>query len=436
MGERVRVVRHDGRLLAAKEPGESGARGLRAEAEVLHRVQVPGVVELVGLSDGDHPTLLTRWVGPRSAADLPLPVSPERAAAITLAVAATVGRLHRAGIVHGDLDPTHVLLDADGRPVLCGFGGAGPIGAPERRPATDPGPGGDVPARPSRRPADDVAGLGRLLEHLLGPVGCPEPGGRLGWSSRRAASRRRALRALAARAHAPDPDARPSVTAFAHSIRRLVPDAQLGGEARPATAPPRPSRARPATRPVDPAHGAAPRRSPALRSAIPVVLVLGAVSAAGYFGLSAWWAPARERTAVADTRPTPGAPTTTTGRPTPVPSTRPTTTTTTTTALLEVAPVVEHDGRRYAIGAPGDVVLVGPWRCDGRPLPAVVHPADGTVHVFGEWAPSGGSVRATAVATVPGADGLRAVGVSADCADLLVTGSGRDLTTLTAEDLR
>jgi hypothetical protein len=163
-------------------------------------------------------------------------------------------------------------------------------------------------------------------------------------------------------------------------------------------------------------------------------MVLGAVSAASYFGLSAWWAPARERTAVADTRP--GASTSTTGRPAPVPSTPTTTSTTTTTAVPGIAPVVDHDGRRYAIGRPGDVVLVGPWRCDGRALPAVLHPADGTVHVFAEWAPAGGSVLATAVATVPGADGLRALDVSTGCARLLVTGSGRDLTTLTEEDLR
>ena len=35
-----------------------------------------------------------------------------------------VERLHRLGLAHGALRPEHVLLEADGRPVLCGFGAA------------------------------------------------------------------------------------------------------------------------------------------------------------------------------------------------------------------------------------------------------------------------------------------------------------------------
>ena len=242
MGERVRIVRHEGTLLAAKEPGDDGPDGLRAEADLLRRAQVPGVVELVGISEGERPALLTRWVGPRSTADLPVPLAPDRAVALTLAVASTVGRLHRAGIVHGHLDPTHVLLDAGGRPVLCGFGGAGPIGAPERRPATDRGQGGHSGARASRRPADDVAGLGRVLDHLLGAGASPPAGGRLTRSHRRATAQRRTLRALVAGATSPDPDARPSVTAFAHSLRRAVPEARLGDDRADPPVPPRPSR--------------------------------------------------------------------------------------------------------------------------------------------------------------------------------------------------
>jgi hypothetical protein len=436
MGERVRVVRHEGRLLAAKEPGDGGPDRLQAEAELLRRAQVPGVVELVGLTEGERPLLLTRWVGPRSAADLSVPVAPEQAVAITLAVAATVGRLHRAGLVHGHLDPTHVLLDAGGRPVLCGFGGAGPIGAPERRPATDPGLGGDLPHRPSRRPADDVAGLGRVLDHLLGPAGSPEPGGPFSRGTRRARARRRSLRALVASATAPDPGARPSVTAFAHSLRKVVPDARLGDDPRDGDATHRPTRHRTPRRPDAQNHQADRRphergehRAPLsrARSLVPVALVLVAVSTASYFGLSAWWAPGRERAAVADT---------TAMRSAISPATTAPATTTSLPAATGGATVVDHDGRRYAVGAPGDVVVVGPWLCDGTDLPAVLHPDDGTVHLFRRWAPAGGTVEAVTVATVPGADGLRGATLQPGCAQLLVTGSGRDLTILTAEDLR
>src|SRR4051812_45825283 len=121
MGERVQVVRHDGGLLAAKAAGDRGADSLRAEAMLLLRIQGPGVVELVGMSDAAEPALLTRWVGSRSLADVPVPVPPDRAGALCLAVAATLGRVHRSGIVHARIEPSHVLLDAGGRPVLCGF---------------------------------------------------------------------------------------------------------------------------------------------------------------------------------------------------------------------------------------------------------------------------------------------------------------------------
>ena len=43
---------------------------------------------------------------------------------MTCRLEATVDRLHRAGVVHGALRPEHVALDADGRPVLVGFGAA------------------------------------------------------------------------------------------------------------------------------------------------------------------------------------------------------------------------------------------------------------------------------------------------------------------------
>jgi hypothetical protein len=433
MSERVRVVRHEGRLLAAKEPGRHGADALQAEAEMLQRVQVPGVVELVGVSAGDEPVLLTRWVGPRSLADVSVPMAPERAAAICLAVAATVGRLHRAGIVHGRIDPTHVLLDADGRSVLCGFGGAGPIGAPERRPATDRAQDGSPEDGTSRRPTTDTAGLGLILGHMIGAPGAPERGAHLSRSARALASRRRALRGLAAQATVADPAGRPSVTAFAHSVRRAVPDARLSddGPTRDPAAP-RPTSVRVgAGRPPRGRHArGADRPTPkSLRSAVPAAVALLAIGATTYFGLSAWWSPSEGRTAVATpTAPRLTAPST----PTPTP----------TTTELERAPVIEHDGRRYEVGTPGDIVLVGPWLCDGSDLPVVLHPADGTVHLFTGWASEGSSLTAHTVATVPGAGGLSPSMTGPGCADLLVTDidtdtdTGQVLATLTTEDLR
>ena len=56
-----------------------------------------------------------------------------------------------------------------------------------------------------------------------------------------------------------------------------------------------------------------------------------------------------------------------------------------------VAAVVEHDGVRYRIGRPGDIVVVGDWDCDGAPTPSVVRPGDGSIWSFRSWA-SGGEV--------------------------------------------
>jgi hypothetical protein len=83
------------------------------------------------------------------------------------------------------------------------------------------------------------------------------------------------------------------------------------------------------------------------------------------------------------------------------------------------APVVEHDGRRVSVGQPGDVAVVGPWACDGRPLLAVLRPSTGAVHVFREWAPPGGSVEAPVTAVVPGAASLQGRPVDDACAELV-----------------
>ena len=49
--------------------------------------------------------------------------------------------------------------------------------------------------------------------------------------------------------------------------------------------------------------------------------------------------------------------------------------------------MLEHEGRRWTVGDPGDVVVVGDWDCDGASTPAVVRPATGEVWVFAAWTP-------------------------------------------------
>ncbi len=465
MGERVRVVRDDdGRLLAVKQPVVGGEAAAHAEVALLRRAQMPGVVELLeGGGPAPH-VVVTRWVGARSLADLEPPLSPERAAALVLAVSATVAQLHRLGVVHGAVEPTHVLLDGMGRPVLCGFGRAARDGS-------------------GLRPAVDVAALGHLLSHLVGgPEAVDRQQLRRGGRGRTTAARRRALLAVAAQATVDDPSCRPSVAALVHGIRRAVPDARLlelpdTDEAPEPMATDRPG-ADPTTAgsigdlmrsPIEPADGvtAGPGElddlerlrqglsSPEwlddserglIRTWAPVAAAVLAIGATTYVGLSVWRSsstPAVDAAAPPAARPADsGSPST---RP---PTTRPSTSSTTTSTTVSTsatttapttaaaAPVVEHDGRRYQVGEPGDVIAVGPWLCDGRDLVAVLRPATGAIHVFRDWAAQGGSLDATLSTTVSRARSLAPAAEGPGCAGLVVTTASGTTVALTTEELR
>lgn len=71
------------------------------------------------------------------------------------------------------------------------------------------------------------------------------------------------------------------------------------------------------------------------------------------------------------------------------------TSTTTTSAPVATAPggVVLREGRRWQVGEPDDVVVLGRWSC-GEPLPAVLRPSTGQVWRFDDWA---GAARALTI---------------------------------------
>lgn len=181
-----------------------GAETLTREAARLRRARHPGVVEAVGTAEG---RLELSWVGSHTLETAHLSVSA--AAGVLASVAVTVADLHGLGVVHGRIDPSHVVLAADGRPVLCGMRGPAP-GEPE------PGP------------ADDVAAVGRLIDHLLGPEAEPEPIPDRRWARRPwSGYHRRTLQLLADRASHDDPARRPTARALANAIAEAVPDARL-----------------------------------------------------------------------------------------------------------------------------------------------------------------------------------------------------------------
>ena len=195
---------------------------------------------------------MTRWVGPASlTATGRLPI--DEVAATVAALSETVADLHELGLVHGNLRSEHVLLATDGRPVLCGFGGA--TLAAHRSPG-------------SSAPADDVQALGQLLRGLVGDVEPePIPDRRRWWRRPRwTGFQGRALLTLADQAT--DGGDRSVVTAraLAAAIHDIVPDARFGPMAAeppsghligpPIRCPPTPCRRRPLPHPPHPPHPA------------------------------------------------------------------------------------------------------------------------------------------------------------------------------------
>ncbi|MEO6989598.1 MAG: hypothetical protein ABI239_13240 [Aquihabitans sp.] len=193
---------------------ESARILLAQEADRLSRSRHPGVVELLQATDDE---LTIAWAGAQTLDLLEAPI-PVLCGVLT-SVASTVADLHEIGIIHGRLDASHVVIDAEGRPRLCGMRGP----APDERPPL---------------PTDDVAAIGALIDHLVGPDTEIEPIPERRWSRRRwTGYQRRALQLAADRAIQEDPARRPTARELAAAIAEAVPGAQLVPPSPPAVPP-------------------------------------------------------------------------------------------------------------------------------------------------------------------------------------------------------
>ncbi|MFJ8593475.1 serine/threonine-protein kinase [Streptomyces sp. NPDC093598] len=149
----------------------------RREAVILARLQHPGLVTAfdAGHHDGDAFLVMQlidgRTLKSRIAEG---PLSCEAAAALGAALAEALAHAHEEGIVHRDVKPSNIILDASGRPHLTDFGISRLLDATTRT-ATGTLTGTaaylspeQVLGRPVGRPADIYA-LGLvLLESLTG----------------------------------------------------------------------------------------------------------------------------------------------------------------------------------------------------------------------------------------------------------------------------
>ena len=183
---------------------ETARQLLAQEGDRLDRSRHPGVVKLLAASADE---LTIAWAGAQTLELLAAPI-PVLCGVLT-SVASTVADLHGIGIIHGRLDASHVVIDADGRPRLCGMRGPS---VDERTPL----------------PTDDVAAIGALIDHLMGCETELEPIPERRWSRRRwTGYQRRALQLVADRASHEDPARRPTARELATAIAEAVPDAQL-----------------------------------------------------------------------------------------------------------------------------------------------------------------------------------------------------------------
>lgn len=175
----------DGRLVALKVvraaragAGQAAVReiGLLGRAATGHLV---GVHDAVALADGDLVLVLEHLAGGnlRTLVRARGRLTPAEVVTVLSPVASALGRLHAAGVVHGDVSPGNVLLDGSGRPVLADLGTARLVGErPVEVDGTDGFVAPEVLIGGAPAPAADVFAVGALAWLCLtGRVPGPAP---------------------------------------------------------------------------------------------------------------------------------------------------------------------------------------------------------------------------------------------------------------------
>ncbi len=384
----------DGPRLTKRATTAPARSRLSREIDRLHRARHPGVVEVIEHSDGH---IVFAWAGGQTLATFRPPTTV--AAAVLATTATTVADLHDLRIVHGRLDPSHVVIGADGRPRLCGMAGLDPS------------------ARSSTE-ADDVAALGQLIEGLIGAETEEEPIPERRWNRRRLGGfQRRALQTLADQAAAHDPALRPTARALATAIAEAVPEARLqvsevkdrnpsaiGAVARVTHTSGESRRHRP-SQPVGRHLRQRPRRpvpivAVALSLALALALALAATIGAD-LASTVPKQPTNEPACAAVTNASPQ----TKGCPQP---------------YGRSGTSLHLDGQTYTVGGPGDRVAVGDWDCNGTMTPGLVRPSTGEVFLFRTWSGAGSGMTIGPTAIVGGATSLQARPAGTACAPPLV----------------
>lgn len=371
----ITVTRRNGNLLACKTARPEDSERIRHEAQLLKRLEHPGIVQFVDFVEGHSVELYLAFVGPDSWATQP-PTTPTESIEGLASAASTVADLHDLGTVHGALRPEHVLVAPDKRPVLCGLADA--------RTSSEAGC------------ANDLAGLAGLIDHLA--VSCQD-------------RERRQLDALARRAE------RGSVTAgdLTAELDRLHGGPHKLNRRRPRAADLKPSRR--ASLAAAALLGSAvlgwivlkPEVSSNGTAEISTVLVDGTQTSETTTGAAS--SDASPAQGPAEGAPTDGEPTSTSSTEVPaVPEIS-------AAAVVEADAttddrglerlIITHGGRRYGVGRSGDQAILGDWTCDGDRTLALLQANTGVIAVFTSWPAPLERLEADYVTVVEGATGLR-----------------------------
>lgn len=381
----VTVSRSAGRLIAIKQVAAERAEDVQQEADLLRRLNHPGLVRFVDVvvTENGGRALHTEFVNSDTWASRPLADPSERAAGMA-ALAAVVADLHQLGVARLQLTPTHILHGEDDFPVLCGLTST-------------------ADASPENRLADIVAladlchdpsmGRGAVATKLFSLAETA----RAGTLSARELARR--LKMLSVKRPARSAPVRVAGGGVLASLRRRVrPKPLIWAGAVVVAA---------CAAFVIGARNGDPGPAPQEASGVPTEIGPGktgdtAVHANPAATTDGRAAPDTEDPAgTVDTgapgRPADGADTESSSDPagargsadgpSPIAEAGQS-----AVSVREAAAIIEHGGRRYAIGATGDFVETGDWDCDGEATAAIVRPGTGGVVLFDDWPGPGGTI--------------------------------------------
>ncbi len=391
----VTVSRSDERLIAVKQAPAERAESLEREAELLRRLDHPGLVRFVDLvetPDGGR-ALHTEFVNADTWATRPLSDPVERAAGMA-ALAAVVADLHQLGVAHLQLTGPHVLHGVDDRPVLCGLTRADE--------ATTENCRRDLAAL-AELCHDSSLGKSALSGKLLavadaargGLIGAREMARRLDLlAARKPAKKTRPApgpgqgdETAAVRAAGPGSE-RLSLRTRRLLIAGAVGLAIVGGFAlgsRSATTDwPATSQTSQETVQLEAAENAeAAEKSEKSENAEKTEKSEKSQdaedSADAAFNVSSDDTSSGASAIGSETPEEPAAPEAQAAPEAPEKPAAP------AASLRQAAALLTHGGRRFALGVSGDFVEIGDWDCDGTATAAIVRPGSGGIALFDDW---------------------------------------------------